>query len=374
MQTIESQRWIAALAVVLATTLAHADANELAMLDRACTAGRARACVVLADRLAADDGGTRRRYARRIVALHRKACDSDERVGCARSGKERLAENDRVAAYLDFWKACELGDANSCYQAALLAPKPDRARILYLRACDAHVAKGCAQLADMFVKGTGGERNWRQAIALAEKACSLEGLGSCARARAIKQQRPDWHCASENACERLCDEGIARSCRRLAELRDDEPEAYERGCLARDGESCTRRGHAATTLEVASQWYARGCAAGDASACTYRDYVDADDGSRRSVALLRKRCSKDGDACVLLGLAILDVRTVEAKRLWRGACDRGHGVACRLLAQEFGGRASTSLMKRACEVGDGGACKELSLLAPPRRTSSPAWL
>jgi TPR repeat protein len=348
--------------------------RALVMFDRACSSGIGRGCDALADRLEAGAGGDTGRYRQHIAALHRTACNGDDRSGCAHSGEQRLANHDRDAAYGDFWKACELGDAKSCYQAGMLANKPNGARLLFLRACDAHHAKGCGQLADMFASGRGGERNWRQAIKYAEKACSLEGASPCTRALALKQQSPDWHCANEKACERLCDEGIARSCRRLAELRDNEPDAYERGCIARDGESCTRRGHAATTLDVGAKWYARGCAAGDPSACAYRDFVDADDGSQQALDLLRKRCKSDRDACVLLGLAVVDSRTEEAQRLWKNACDRKHGIACRLLAEEFGGRSSKPLMKRACSAGDGVACEQLSLLAPPRRPTAPAWL
>ena len=275
---------------------------------------------------------------------------------------------------MDFQNACELGDVNSCLRAGMIGDKPERARILFLRACDAGMAIGCSNLAELFATGRGGKRNWRQAIALAEKACSLDGIEPCTTALALKKQRPDGACKTEPDCERMCDEGLGSSCRHLAELRDNSADAYERGCAERDGESCTRRGHAASTLELGAKWYIRGCLAGDRAACTFRDFGNAKEGSRKAIESLRGLCARDRNACVLLGLAIEEENATDAQQLWRKACDRKHGIACRLLADALGGDKAKPLMKRACQVGDSVACKELSLFPPPRPPSVPAWL
>jgi hypothetical protein len=104
------------------------------------------------------------------------------------------------------------------------------------------------------------------------------------------------------------------------------------------------------------------------------DYAKALDGDAPARAALRTSCTRDANACVLLGLAIVDRQADEAERHWRQACNRDHGVACRFVARRAtSGPRSDQFMKRACEAGDGVACDALSLLVPPRRADVPAW-
>jgi hypothetical protein len=104
---------------------------------------------------------------------------------------------------------------------------------------------------------------------------------------------PDWHCASEAACSKLCDEGIGRSCRRLGELEyagdeanvDKYMDAFRRACDARDGDGClfaanvdkdggTNHGLGGFDRKVAG-YYERGCAYGNQAACLYAQLAHA---------------------------------------------------------------------------------------------------
>ncbi|HEY5923670.1 MAG TPA: hypothetical protein VIV11_18440, partial [Kofleriaceae bacterium] len=346
--------------------------RALVLFDRACTNGSARACERLAEQLELGKQSRSASYRRRIAELHRKACDGDDAVGCMRSGEVRLAAGDRVGALVDLGKSCDLGEARSCDRAGLLAP-PEGARVLFMRACDADIASGCKHLSQMYARGRGGQRNWSKAIAFAETACNVDRVAPCTAANQLRQHPPDWRCHDEQTCAQLCDEGIGRSCRRLAELHHGALADYERGCAADDRASCTLRGHGAETFDDAATWYKLGCRAGDRSACQYVQFAKALDGSVAARDALRKQCSADPTACVLVGLAVVDRQPREAEQRWRAACARDQGVGCRLVADQLARNRRRSrstrleaekLMELACKRGDPVACKQQSAFAP----------
>jgi TPR repeat protein len=356
--------------------------DSLVMFDRACARGTARACVRLSEQLerqkrvsAADR--------RRIAELDRKACEGEDAVGCMRTGLARRAAGDKVGALIALGKACDFGEARACDPAGQLVVEPKGARVLYLRSCDAGISSGCKHLSEHYAKGTGGDRNWGRAIALAETACRLDKVSPCAAAAKLRQTPPPWKCAGEKECKALCDEGIGRSCRRLAELRGGAVADYERGCEVGDATSCTLRGHAAETLVDGAKWYKLGCRAGDRTACPYAQLDAALDGSDDARELLVDQCKTDLSACVLLGLAVMDKQPAEAEKHWRAACAKDQGVACRLVAIQLESdrrrtrstrEEANQLMKRACKRGDSVACKALSTFEPPRPPTVPAWV
>jgi TPR repeat protein len=249
-------------------TQKHDTTRSREYFGKACDAGTGRGCLRLADTLA-----TQGKPDREILeVLYRKGCKGDDGISCTRSGEDRRAKGDRVGAYVDLFRACELGQTESCYTAATLATcekkkddkksdtkdnktaksdkkadkkddktdNPERARLLMLRACDGRLAKGCSALADMLLVDEAGGRNWGKAITFAEKACALDHAKTCKQADKIRKHPPDWHCQGEKDCEKLCREGIGKSCEQYASYLEDETKAYEVGCEAGDRESCKR--------------------------------------------------------------------------------------------------------------------------------------
>ena len=229
----------------------------------------------------------------------------------------------------------------------------------------------------MFVKGQGGVRNWGQGLAFAERACMLDHVATCSHFEQLRAHPPDWHCSGETDCQRLCDEGIGRSCRMLAQLRNGDPATYELGCKAADPTSCTLRGHAAESFVDGAPWYELGCNGGDRTACLYNAFAHAKEGQASARNELRNRCGSDPEACVLLGLAVADTQPDEADRRWREACARHHGAACRLVAEHAKRPADRDrLLSVACKVGDTNACNEGGSFGAPliaRRSDLPAW-
>jgi len=211
--------------------------RALKYFDRACEAGSARGCVQLADHI----GTSRPADRARVIKLHRKACKADDAIGCTRSAKDRRAAGDRLGAYLDYFRACELDHVESCYTAGTLSDYPERARWLFLLACKGGLGKGCNKLSDLLLTDKGGSREWGKAIEFAEKACTLDRVSPCKRAAQIRRNPPDWRCKNELECERLCREGIGKSCQLYASYLDEETAAFELGCEAGDQDSCKRR-------------------------------------------------------------------------------------------------------------------------------------
>ncbi len=294
--------------------------RALALYDRACAHGNGLACERLAQRI--EESGKNGQQDR-LMALHRKACEGDDRGGCRISGVAKLAAGDREGALADLSKACFLGDDPSCDTAGTLAHEPARAREKFLKACDADIASGCYHLADMFASGKGGKRDWGQAIALAERGCDIDKSVPCTHLDQLRKHEPDWHCANATECAKLCDEQIGHSCRRLAELRDGAADAYERACKAGDVVSCTVRGDQATTVGDGARWYELACKAGDHASCAFE---------------------KDPKL---------------ALRAWRDSCSRHNATACRLVARQLeadGDKDGDKFMQLACKMGDANAC------------------
>lgn len=211
--------------------------RALEYFEQACKAGSARGCVRLAFSLAEATPVDRKR----IELLYRKACKGDDSIGCSKSGETRRAQGDRGGAYFDYYRACELGQSESCYIAGTLAEIPERARWLMLRACEARLAEGCSALADLLLVEAATGRQWGKAILIAERACSLGGISPCKQAEQIRSHPPDYHCKVDRDCEKLCSEGIGKSCELFAAYLEDPLPAYELGCKAGNRESCAQR-------------------------------------------------------------------------------------------------------------------------------------
>jgi TPR repeat protein len=365
--------------------------RSLAFLEAACAAGMAAGCTAVGDRVTDK---------KRAAALFAKACEGEDALGCARSGAASRANP--VVAVAAFEKACELDRLESCVDAAVLRTSGrgvvdvEKARGLYRSACDGDIGAGCVGLATMTAKGTGGPRNWGRAVELAQQACKLGTKGGCARATQLERSPPDGRCTTSEACSALCDEKIVKSCVKLAQLNgqpgDDEScdlarEAYARACEYGDGASCVVLGNRETEKRKASDWYRRGCKARAPEACILDSYIGAVDAAGReqldATETLAVACAGNrGSACVWHALDIQDSDEKRAAALWRGACTRGQGRACRFLAatlERFRGTSVIALsgdvdsptaaerraeaerrrlLARGCALGDAPSCAD----------------
>ena len=377
---------------------ATSPAVAIQRFDQACAAGNADGCEQLA-----------RRVPSRARELHGKACDGGNLGGCLRSGELALAAGKRADAAARFTSACDLGDAASCDRAGTLTADATAARALLERACDQDVAAGCAHLAPFVAKGQGGARDWGHGLALATKSCELAHATTCALVAELRRHPPDPRCDDVTECKRMCDEQIAGSCRLLAErvAIDARPELYRNACDLGDAKSCAIAGDGADEVVSAADLYARACKLGDARSCTYARYTDAARGSKPARDALRRACATDVDACIVLGMVFEPTDKHEAGRLWRDACRRRPGAACRLAAygsahssQDVGPLCwtpdarndrdcfaeSDRLGQQACDAGDALGCADItrrhciegdraacSAAADRAPASAPAW-
>lgn len=368
--------------------------RALVFLEAACDAGTAAGCTTLGDRVTDK---------KRAAALFAKGCEGDDALGCARSGA--ATRGTPAVAVAAFEKACELDRPASCVDAALLRTSGrgvvdvTKARALYTSACDGEVGLGCSGLATMIAKGAGGPRNWGRAVELAKRACTLGTKSACTQATQLERSPPDGRCSTNAACAALCEEKIAKSCVKLAQLAgqpgDDDScfmafEVYQRACEVGDGPSCTALGNRETEKRKASDWYRRGCALKAQEACVLDSYIGAIEATGReqidATEALRVACASNrGSACVWRALDIEGTDRKGADALWRTACNRGQGRACRLLAgsldrvnawgmiglsgDETDSRtpaqrraddalvtARTKLLVRGCDLGDARSC------------------
>jgi TPR repeat protein len=361
-----------------------ADARRaVTLFAQACATGDGEGCRLAGDQLAGRDRALAR-------AAYDKGCAAHDALSCARSAQGADATR-ALALHL---QACELEHAPSCVDAAarLVAGRggpadPARARQLLDPPCQGGDGAACQALALLLARATGGPRNWGEAIALHRKACGLGQRAACAAADKLERHPPDWHCATEAACARLCAEKLGRSCTRLADLTagrqatealatadpvvtcEDVDEAYEQGCDAGDGAACLRRGHGASAPERATGWYERGCRLGDREACVLQDFLhhaDAEPAERRSImGSLESGCAGNpgSTACVQLGRLLGDTDDVRANALLDQACRAGNGRACRIQLQ----------LARACRLGDLRACGWGSWAPAEEAAMQAAW-
>jgi TPR repeat protein len=367
--------------------------RAIALLDQACSSTGGAACTALAEQLPASDR-------KRIVELQSRACNDDDADGCARAGAAVDAGGagkdtalGRVAGDL-LMKACDLGEQKSCVRAGELATDPVRAREAFETACDAEIFAGCAGLAPLVATGTGGPRHFGDGIALADKACKQKVPKACDLATQLRKTPPTVSCATIEACQPLCDEGIPSACKALAELElAQDPgncfvavEPLGRMCEAGETAKCVTAGNAGEGTSDSQRWYEIGCRAKQPGACTLHDAAVASHvtGKPRQAAVgrLKKACtSRDPQACAWYGNAITTASIMSNNRaaiaVLEKACAAGVGRACRWLSrlidinphygigdgsyQPFDAKLDKrvhELVERACKLGDRPACEQ----------------
>ena len=169
----------------------HADAAEAARLyERACTLGRADACMSVA-RLAADADKAK------AAIFYRKACDMGRAGACAFAMNTEMKRMIQDTAFFT------------------------RALGAFKTACDGGDASGCNDAGVMLATGRGAAKDLTAAIALLDDGCGLHGANACGnliyaflRAGAPKDAPPDY-ARAEPVLRAACDEGNPRACHAL---------------------------------------------------------------------------------------------------------------------------------------------------------------
>ena len=399
------------------------DKRALLFRDQACQAGGASSCTIVADSLARKDKARARTlYEKGCQGDDGMGCARSARLH-SRSGNHTAAFATFLkACELDYSASCV--DAGALVDAGKgTSADSVKARELYALACREEVGAGCFALAALLARGRGGERNWGEAVELHEKACALGHKQGCRAATRLAHNPPDWRCMSEAECESLCGERLGKACMKLGDLRADKetaellatqagnPEppdgwtnpacvgaysAYDLGCEHGDGVSCFR-----------VREYAKACAAGVTDGCikaAFGRYQDGDAGERKQIIrALDMQCRKQtrSAACIQLAALVEPADPVRAQRLLTRGCDKGNAIACRILGNQFGvgdfeggttpcaaneslasceqsikeaqkqlaaadraAQKGTSLLLRACVLGDRQACDSARYFSP----------
>jgi uncharacterized protein len=188
------------------------------------------------------------------------AGDQDTEYGCMQLARMRLdgdlGKIDIVGAIAPLRKACEGEDGR---------------------------ARSCRTLADLTVMGTGVAQDTPKAIALYQRACSLDPPTGCQQAGALaKLQGNDVAAIAEGLFAQGCRAGDVESCRALeraglsAQLlraaRADEQLSEDKRCEDGDARVCLRLGERARKGKdhaAARRYFELSCTAGEPEGCNY---------------------------------------------------------------------------------------------------------
>ena len=244
---------------------------------------------------------------------------------CHDEAEEREAEDRFDLAAIAYGRACGLGDGGSCFAQGLVLrgrvqPADDAgAHAAFVKACDAGITDGCAQV------GTD----------------LLTGIGA-----------PEDIAAGRAMLARACDGGSGLSC-------------YNIAVSTRDGTfGATRDAKAAYAL------FEKGCAAQFAAACTEQaiallDGAGVTKDRARATVIATRACDASAAQCYFLAeLKQTANKLPEARALADKACGAGSAVACHNLAvmleRGLGGAKDAARAKAAyataCSLGISNDC------------------
>lgn len=391
----------------LGRTLTPDDA--VTRLDRACTAGEARACARLSHVLAFERGDDA--SVARAVPLARAACAAGVAAGCltvGRLGVSRLDERQDFAQAVGFFKkACELGDGAACAASAdqdatsgprlqglcesgdidacaywgvrLLAKKGGAALPVLRRSCERGKALACYALAIADHDGIGVPRDPIAMVAHYQRACDLGAPEGCYSLSNVYYVAED-DAKGDGVLDQACSRGVSESCYDLATVRQQDGDkrmlgAYERACTAGSGEACVRIGvlhDKGKDFAGALPFHRRACQLREAEACArvaaWADGKQVGDGELAAAAMRACRLGST-DGCASLAVLIGSGRGVaqdlgKAFALARETCTRASGKGCGYAAWfDFSRRVAAeavTLAQRACELGEGRGCTLLA--------------
>jgi TPR repeat protein len=328
--------------------------------SKACDAGSARGCNNLGH--AYERGEALPKDMDKARSLYEKGCEGGFSRGCTNLGVLSEHGGDSTRANQLFDRGCEAGDARGCHYLGLnvdkgkgIAQDSARAKALFSRACQGKFGDACALLAAQLVGGSEEEK-----------------------AKGVKEL--DASCAS----------GTASACRFLGTLRRSgtklpkDPEKalrdFERGCDAKDTDSCVEAASLAyqggdglnKDPERGAKLAKKACDAGNRPGCRLLAAgqlqgagLKKDDSS--AAKLLENSCTDgDGESCAAAGLLYRDGygvgrSPVQAMGLFEKSCQSRFGYGCALLAaarldasrDDIGAREALS---RSCAFGYSPAC------------------
>lgn len=273
------------------------------LYEKACDAGRASGCYLLANLHAkGQEHG-------RANELYQRACLDGSAIACAKLGGRLLQgikESADEAQILDLvTTACNGGSAEGCSYLAYLYATGERgvseddarALVLYEKACDGGDANACYNVGINHEKGWGTRESPSNALTAYERACHLGNALGCTNAGFLHERgtgiRPDVMQAAR---------AYRRSCEGTPCETGDPLGCFNLGVLYRDGMGVARDKAAAVEL------FTRSCDRGNVMGCAnLADFYATGDG-----------VPEDKE---------------KARELYQRACDGGHEEACTFLKE-----------------------------------------
>jgi TPR repeat protein len=267
---------------------------------------------------------------------------------------------------------CDRGDSGSCANMGLMffvgrGVKTDtlRASSLFQTACEKGNGPACGRLGAMFLAGSGPAADETRGRELLTRACTGGWMEACWRLGELGRRSPTSGINVLALFDRACRGGDGEGCASLGTVLDqgiagppDRDKAFalfKQGCDLGSARACTLYGSAfeharGTPMDVphAAALYGKACDAGFADGCNRLStlYFEGRNGvgqdPARGIELLKKACKLgQGGACVVLALRMkagmgLPKDEAGARELLRTTCAAGEKLACEMLEGPMG--------------------------------------
>jgi len=385
-------------------------ANAQTFYEKACTAGYATGCFVLAQLLEEEtpnEAGTR------IVELLTKACDAESFPACNEVARRyeigRGIDKDPAKAYALYMKMCDRGRGQpsgaACTSASAMvdagagvAADRKKANELLAKGCKLEHGRACYMLAVRLEEGTGADKDYKRAADIYKQACDHGEPDACDR---LAKMYTEGRGITQNADEAIaihkkgCDTGRPSSCNALGMLyeqgaegiKKDEMQAavfYRKACDMYFPAACKQladlyaegRG-VGRDVKKAASIYEQACRFSGGSSCTAGGKLYVAQGDKdsieRGVALLQRGCaSREGEGCWILAgmleqgkLPVVKRDPPSALHRYEEACSYRWPEACAKAGAAYksgglGAKADAAkakeLAQRACELGNKPSC------------------
>lgn len=334
------------------------DERAMELYRTACSRGHARACLKVGSLLeppgVVSDGST----------------SNDE--GSESTGKSAGERDGLLKAAVFYQIGCSSGSGGACNSLGVVIGESGQFEIeqgrvvrLYQRACELEDANGCFNLAAAFRAGEGVERSASEALKYfrracdrgMNKACQFIGLPSDDSTESSDEQFEEA-LRTVMLLENACDEGAGRACTRAGVfhregrggLTQDAEAAvrwFRKSCKRGDPSGCAQYAYhlqeglgVSRDLEAAAGQFAVACQGGAATACTYLGAlyasgdVEIDDPQRKAADLFKAACEEDDPrGCLRLARMLrggwnVPIDTAGARSLLEKACEGGAETAC----------------------------------------------
>lgn len=227
--------WVAFFGFMIGTGYlgrTHPGSNP-ALWEKACDAGRARGCRVLARTLDVE-------------------CQKNSAEGCFSLGTLLTGgklPRDPIGAGRTFQRACELGIQNACSSLATLV-KTDGDGVL-LQPCSRGDSMSCFMLGSFYYGGQGVNRNLEYSATLFQQSCTAglaRGCGQLGESYLFGEGVPRDMAKARQLLDNACDGGYAPGC-------------FNAGIMHREGVAAPK------DLPLAQARFRRGCDLGDQNSC-----------------------------------------------------------------------------------------------------------